>query len=194
MNRRPWAPPAPAEPGAPPATPLRAAPTAPARPPERLGPFTLHPPVGDGDQQLLFAAYASSRQDDADLTSRHPESRRAVIEHEFESRQRSYPINFPRVEFFLLRLGGEPAGRVYLQLTPESVFVVDLVLLSGCRGRGHGSALLRDLVRQAHGSGRAVRLHVAKTNARAAALYQRLGFRAVEELAQHFLLELAPHP
>jgi ribosomal protein S18 acetylase RimI-like enzyme len=167
-------------------------PRPPGEPPARLGPFSLHRPAGDADRTLLFAAYASSRDNAPDLRDRHPDSQRAVLEHEFESRQLGYPIDFPGVEFFLLRLGGEPAGRIYLQLTPTLVFVVDLVLLPFCRGRGHGTALLRDLIDHAHGSGRSVRLHVAKNNPRAAALYQRLGFRPVAELDHHHLLELPP--
>jgi ribosomal protein S18 acetylase RimI-like enzyme len=39
-----------------------------------------------------------------------------------------------------------------------------------------------------------VRLHVAKRNNRAAALYERLGFRVIEELTQHRLMEYAVPP
>ena len=39
-----------------------------------------------------------------------------------------------------------------------------------------------------------MRLHVEKRNTRAAALYERLGFRVIEELAQHRLMEHAVPP
>ena len=158
--------------------------------PVTLGPFTLHPADVAHDRAPLLDAYASSRLDDPDLASRHPDSRQAVIEHEFESRQLSYPIDFPGVQFFRLSLGATPAGRIYLQATPAEVFLVDLVLLPAFRGQGHGTGLLRDLIRFAHASQRPLRLHVAKNNPRAAALYHRLGFRPLTELAQHWLLEL----
>ena len=158
--------------------------------PATLGPFSLHPADVAHDRATLLDAYASSRLDAPDLADRHPESRQAVIEHEFESRQLSYPVDFPGVQFFLLSLGSHPAGRIYLQAAPAEVFLVDLVLLPVFRGHGHGTALLRDLIRFAHTSRRPLRLHVAKNNPRAATLYHRLGFRPLTELAQHWLLEL----
>jgi ribosomal protein S18 acetylase RimI-like enzyme len=159
--------------------------------PVRLGPFTLHPADTTRDRVPLLDAYASSRQGDPDLASRHPESRQAVIEHEFESRQLCYPVDFPGVQFFLLTHGAAPAGRLYLQDAPARVFLVDLVLLPAFRGQGHGTALLQDLIRFAHASRRPLRLHVAKNNPRASALYARLGFQPIGELSQHRLLELA---
>lgn len=186
MIRRLW--PRRAKPSAPPA----GIPSA-ADPPLRLGPFTLHPPRGAEDRLLLLAAYASSREDDTELALRHPDSRRAVIEHEFDSRQLCYPVDFPGVEYFLLRLDAAPAGRLYLQSAPTFVFVVDLVLLPPWRGHGRGTALLRELIDTSHAAGRVVRLHVAKNNPRADALYRRLGFQTVGELTNHFLLQLAPN-
>jgi ribosomal protein S18 acetylase RimI-like enzyme len=157
--------------------------------PATLGPFTLIPADATRDRPQLLDAYASCRQDDPELTSRHPDSRQAVIEHEFESRQLCYPVDFPGVELFLLTLGTAPAGRIFLQANADHLFLVDLVLLPAFRGQGHGTALLQDLIRFAHASRRPLRLHVAKNNPRAAALYQRLGFRPRAELAQHWLLE-----
>jgi len=163
--------------------------------PDRLGPFLLERAREDPDHRtLLFDAYVSSRDGDADLALRHPDSRRALLEHEFESRQRGYPVDFPGVGFFLLSLEGAPAGRAYLQSSADMVFIVDLVLLAPWRGRGRGSAFLHDLIAHAHTTGRPVRLHVAKNNPRAAALYKRLGFQPIEELSRHWLLELPVGP
>jgi GNAT superfamily N-acetyltransferase len=163
--------------------------------PDRLGPFQLEQAHEDpGHRILLFDAYVSSRDGDAELALRHPESRRALLEHEFESRQRGYPVDFPGVRFFLLSLDGAPAGRAYLQSASDVVFVVDLVLLAPWRDRGRGSAFLHDLIAHAHATGRPVRLHVAKNNPRAAALYDRFGFRPIEELSRHWLLELPVRP
>ena len=74
------------------------------------------------------------------------------------------------------------------------VFIVDLVLLPAHRGSGHGTALLVELIAWSHLRGLPVRLHVEKRNTRAAALYERLGFRVIEELAQHRLMEHAVPP
>ena len=170
--------------GAPPAPDLRHL-------PERLGAFRLRPADPFRDRAALLAAYASSRIEDPELARRHPESRESVIEHEFESRQLSYPVDFPAVRFFLLELSGDQAGRCYIQLTPTEVFLVDLVLLPAWRGHGRGTALLEDLAALARATNRPLRLHVAKNNPRAARLYERLGFTRVSELTGHWLLERA---
>jgi ribosomal protein S18 acetylase RimI-like enzyme len=160
---------------------------------DRLGPFALRvASESPDDQDRLRDAYASSREHDPDLAQRHPESRREILEQEFSSRQHAYRIDFPGVVYYLLEWDGAPAGRLYLQLASTVVFVVDLVLFPPWRGRGHGTALLQELIDSAHASGRPVRLHVAKTNHRAAALYQRLGFQAIDELPRHWLLDLPP--
>ncbi|MFN0130895.1 MAG: GNAT family N-acetyltransferase [Verrucomicrobiales bacterium] len=188
---------APAAGGASPAAAPLAAPTPTPPPgpdqssklPERLGSFTLRrASTSPADSDLLLAAFASGCEADPDLNARHPDSRQAIVTHAFASRQISYPVDFPGVEFFLLELGGAPAGRLYLQLTEARWFIVDLVLLPHCRGRGHGTALLSDLIRQAEAAQRPVHLHVAKSNTRAAALYHRLGFRRVHELPRHYML------
>lgn len=174
----------------------QAAPAAPAtrEPPHRLGPFELRPAHPVDDRSALLAAYASSRDSDPELARRHPDSRQSVIEHEFESRQLSYPIDFPEVRFFLLEAQGATAGRCYIQVTPSDVFLVDLVLLPVWRGHGHGTAVLTDLIHFARSTRRSLRLHVAKNNPRAARLYDRLGFARAEELTHHWLLtHPAPH-
>jgi ribosomal protein S18 acetylase RimI-like enzyme len=167
--------------------------------PAMLGPFFVLPTHGNEahgneEEDWLFRIYASSREFDADVTSRHLDSQRTLLEHEFNSRQRSYPIDFPGVVFFLLHLHTSPVGRLYVQITPRVVFIVDLVLLPTHRGSGHGTALLADLTAWAHRRGLPVRLHVARHNTRAAALYERLGFRVIEELTQHRLMDYAKPP
>ena len=162
--------------------------------PAMLGPFSVLPAQGIEADDWFFRIYASSREQDEDVTRRHLDSQRTLLEHEFNSRQRSYPIDFPGVGFFLLYLHTFPAGRLYVQIAPRVVFIVDLVLLPAHRGSGHGTALLVELIAWAHLRGLPVRLHVEKRNTRAAALYERLGFRVIEELAQHRLMEHAVPP
>lgn len=162
--------------------------------PAMLGPFSVLPAQGIEADDWFFRIYASSREQDEDVPRRHLDSQRTLLEHEFNSRQRSYPIDFPGVGFFLLYLHTSPAGRLYVQIAPRVVFIVDLVLLPAHRGSGHGTALLVELIAWSHLRGLPVRLHVEKRNTRAAALYERLGFRVIEELAQHRLMEHAVPP
>lgn len=158
----------------------------------REGSLALQPAFAH-DRPFLFAVYASSREEMADVAERHPDSRRALLEHEFDARERGYPVHFPGMRRFIVRRGPDRLGRMYLQSAPAFLFLVDLVLLPGWRGLGHGTALLRGLAAHAAETGRPVRLHVEKSNQRAAALYARLGFQVIGEETQHWLMERATH-
>jgi GNAT superfamily N-acetyltransferase len=118
--------------------------------------------------------------------------RRTIIEHEFASRQRGYRTDFPGVEYLLVHSGTEVIGRIYVQRTSRWIFVVDLVLFERWRGLGIGTSLLRSLIAEAASSGRTVRLHVEKSNARAFELYTRLGFVIIGDACSHHLMECQP--
>jgi ribosomal protein S18 acetylase RimI-like enzyme len=69
--------------------------------------------------------------------------------------------------------------------------VVDVALLPAARGRGIGTALLRDLLAEGARTGKKVSIHVERFN-RALGLYRRLGFGEVEENGPYLLMEWRP--
>ncbi len=149
-------------------------------------------PATEADLPFLEAAYASSRVGAPDLAIRHPDSAAALVHAEFESRQQSYLVNFPGVEYSVVEHRGVPVGRLYVQRTPTRVFVVDLVLLPSARGHGFGTHLLRTLLAEAAAGGKCLQLHVEKTNASASRLYRRLGLRVIDDIGTHHLMECRP--
>jgi ribosomal protein S18 acetylase RimI-like enzyme len=74
---------------------------------------------------------------------------------------------------------GEPLGHLVLEDRGEGLWLAEIQLLAGQRGRGHGSAVVRAIQRCAARSVRPLRLQTLRENARALDLYLRLGF--VEE-------------
>lgn len=60
------------------------------------------------------------------------------------------------------------------------------------QSEGIGSKLIADLLRKGDAEGRPVRLQVLKVNERARALYERMGFRVIGELATHWKMERPP--
>ena len=60
---------------------------------------------------------------------------------------------------------------------PREVFLGRIALRPDWQGQGIGTNLVRDIVRRAEAVGRATSLYVLRTNKRAQALYERLGFR-----------------
>ena len=73
----------------------------------------------------------------------------------------------------------------------REIRVVDVALVPEARGRGIGTALLRDLLAEGERTGRTVSIHVERFN-RALRLYRRLGFREIEENGPYFLMEWRP--
>jgi ribosomal protein S18 acetylase RimI-like enzyme len=86
---------------------------------------------------------------------------------------------------------GRDAG--YLQLTwwPEHAYVDALFIRPEFQRRGLGTAILHDIQRQASARGLPVRLQVLVTNP-ARHLYERLGFRTVEEGPTHVAMMWTP--
>lgn len=86
---------------------------------------------------------------------------------------------------------GQPAGRLYVARWDEEIRIVDIALLPGRRNGGIGTALLRDLMREAEAAGKPLTIHVERFNP-ALGLYLRLGFTAVEDKGVHLLLRSSP--
>jgi GNAT superfamily N-acetyltransferase len=88
---------------------------------------------------------------------------------------------------------GQDVGAVSVEPRPHELVVADIELLPAWRGRGLGTVILTELVRQAHQAGLPVALQVLRVNP-AQRLYQRLGFRVVGETRTHVQMRTTvPH-
>ena len=112
----------------------------------------------------------------------------AFLVQQFEAQDRYYRENYAGASFDLIVAGEEPVGRLYVARWPEEIRLIDLALLPERQGRGIGSGVLRDLQDEASTSSRPLRIHVERYN-RALHLYERLGFRVIEDRGVHLFLE-----
>jgi RimJ/RimL family protein N-acetyltransferase len=85
---------------------------------------------------------------------------------------------------------GVDVGRLRVVRTPELVELAGLQLLPAHQGRGIGTKIVRDLMAEAAGSGRAFGLSVEKDNPRARALYERLGLVVVGQDGDEYVMRL----
>ncbi len=69
--------------------------------------------------------------------------------------------------------------------------VIDIALVPGVRGQGLGTSLFEELIAEATAEDRPVRVHVMKGN-KALGMYQRLGFREIEDIGTHHYMEWRP--
>jgi ribosomal protein S18 acetylase RimI-like enzyme len=143
--------------------------------------------VEPADADVLFAIFAATREEELALVPWSAEEKKAFLRMQFDAQERHYRAAYPSASFELVFEGNTVVGRLYVDRGPEAVHVIDIAVLPEHRGRGIGTALLEEVV----AAGRPVRLHVDRFS-RARRLYERLGFREVEDRGVYVLLERAP--
>ena len=110
---------------------------------------------------------------------------------QFEAQDRHYRAHYDGAEFLVIEAEATAIGRLYLHHGSAGLRIMDIALLPDWRGKGIGTALLRQLLVQAHSAGQAVSIHVEQFNP-ARHLYARLGFEPVSENGPYLLMESQP--
>lgn len=142
----------------------------------------------DEDRRFLFEVYAATRADELAFIPWSDAQKSAFLRMQFQAQDRAYRDNYPNARFLLIIDDDRPVGRLYLDEREHEILVIDIALLPTARGRGIGSALLKDVLAQAAATHRAVTLHVTPRNP-ARRLYDRLGFVPTSETEMHIQME-----
>lgn len=89
----------------------------------------------------------------------------------------------------IISVDGVAVGLVAVEERSAELWLDEIHLAGDWRGKGLGSAIVRDLKDQARAVQKPLRLQVLKKNYRAQKLYRQLGFSVVRETDTHFLME-----
>lgn len=139
---------------------------------------TLHAETPD-DLAFIRRLYAAGRA--AEMTMLHwdRDTKRDFVERQFEYQYRHHSAHYQPGDFAVIRLNGEPVGRIYLYWNDfaRDCRLFELSLMPERRDRGIGSAVLSALLTRAGGLGYGVSLHVEPISP-ARRLYARFGFVA----------------
>ena len=81
----------------------------------------------------------------------------------------------------IIEADGRDAGGLWLESSADLIYIADLQVLPELQGRGIGTSVLEGLIAQAAARGVPVELSVLQVNPRARSLYERLGFRVMDE-------------
>lgn len=147
--------------------------------------------ITDDDLPFLSRLYASTREDELAPLPWSEEQKRVFLEQQFNAQHVFYQQQFPDAAFELLSVAGEPAGRLYVARWTREIRIVDIALLPEFRGHGHGGRLVGELLEEGRAQGKKVSIHVERHNP-AMHLYQRLGFREVQDKGVYLLMEWSP--
>jgi ribosomal protein S18 acetylase RimI-like enzyme len=137
-------------------------------------------PEGPADGPFLLEVYAGTRQEELEAAGWPAALRETFVRMQFNAQQQGYRAAFPRAQFSIILSGGQAVGRIVIDRGEDQFLLVDIAVLPSHRGRGIGTALMQDLMREAATAQKPVRLSVIKGQ-RAFQLYQRLGFAKTGE-------------
>ncbi len=137
-------------------------------------------PATAEDTRLLFETYASTRVEELAPVPWTTEQKLQFLAFQFQSQDAHYREVFPGATFSVIEVDGVASGRLYVNRTDETIHVIDIALLPAARGRGVGATILRELCAEGEAKGLPVTVSVEKFN-RAKQLYERLGFRMIED-------------
>lgn len=174
--------------------------------------FDLRPEAA-GDLEFLAALYASTRWEELAPVDWPEAAKREFLDQQFQLQHAHYLQHYAGAEMLLIvaarqarqLLESQPdahwpdpasnehdlIGRIYFRAGSTEVRLMEIALLPAYRGRGIGCCLVQTLQAQAAQRGVDITLHVEPDN-RAQRLYQRLGFKLIEQRGVYDFLGWSP--
>ena len=145
-------------------------------------------PICAKDEAFLYQVYASTRLDEL-APLKWPEAEvTKFLQMQFTAQHKYYQESYTEASFNLILLHDQPIGRLYTDWREDEIRIIDIALLPEYRSQGIGSALMKDLLKEAEANSKFVRIHVEKFNP-ALTLYKRLGFVPISDTGVYFLME-----
>src|SRR5258705_3426782 len=152
--------------------------------------ITLRPVVAE-DAPLLLELYASTRADEMAMVPWTREQQEAFLRMQFDAQQAHYKKIQPDANHDIIMSNGRPVGRLYVARTKGHIEIMDITVLPQERNAGIGGSLIRALMDEAESS-RPLRIYVENFNP-SLRLFQRMGFKAIEEDGFMLLMAWVPN-
>jgi len=148
-------------------------------------------PVEKGDDDFLLALYASTRAQELTLVPWNPEQKNAFLRMQFEAQRAHYAAEYPGASHEVICFRGTPVGRLYLARKSDELHILDVTIAPERRNSGIGASLLKGILQEAKGRGKAVTIYVESFNP-SLRFFERLGFQKAGETGIHQLMKATP--
>ena len=152
-----------------------------------MTPISLRP-ITPEDELFLRRLFASTRAEELAITGWSDEQKAAFCRMQFDAQSAHYQKHYADASFDVIERDGVAAGRLLVWRSVKEILIVDIALLPEHRGAGIGTKFLRELQDEARAAGKPLTIHVERYNP-ARRLYERLGFRIVEEQQVYLLMK-----
>lgn len=145
------------------------------------------------DMPQLKAMYADSRAQEMQHFPFTAEQSAQFLQMQFNAQHQHYQTHYPNASYELILLNDEVIGRLYVERGQQEILIVDILILSAHCQHGIGSYLLRNLIDEAKNTNQRLTAHVELNNP-ARRLYQRLGFKEIEQHGPYLWIVKVPTP
>jgi GNAT superfamily N-acetyltransferase len=149
--------------------------------------------VTPADEEFVFAVYAGTRQAEMALVPWDEMQRDAFLKMQFAAQQQHYWKEYPDSTHQIIEADGRAIGRVWIARSAREIHILDIALLPTERNAGIGTAIMRDLLHEAEASDKPLTIYVETFNP-SLRLFERLGFKHVEQQGFHYLMQWKPCP
>lgn len=156
-------------------------------------PYHLRPRLPDpASEAFFFELYASTRAEERALVDWSAEEWDKFLRFQFYAQEQAYRNDYPGGRDQVVEVAGQPAGRLLVWHSENSICLLDIALLPHYRGQGIGTQLVRSVMALGEAEGKLVWLYVQFNNTRAEQLYTRLGFTRRELLGAFYVMDWQP--
>jgi len=148
-------------------------------------------PIQSQDMDFLCQLYGSTREEELAQVEWPSAQKDAFVRMQFEAQHAHYQQHYPNAQFDVVLYDAKPIGRMYVDRHPKEIRLMEVTLVQAIRGRGLGTTLMRWLMDEAAQTDKILTLHVEEFNP-AYRLYQRLGFKPLEQRGVYMFMEWKP--
>lgn len=149
-------------------------------------------PVTDADQEFLIGVYADSRAAELAQVDWDDSQKDAFIRWQYAMQKQEYETRYPSARYEIILVDGTPAGRLWVGTDEKQIRLLDIAILREFQNRGVGTILLQQLMDEATRANKALRHMVFMLNDNANRLYERLGFKTIEDVGGYMHMEWLP--
>ncbi len=148
-------------------------------------------PISNTDFPFLKKLYRSTRVNELKTHRWNKEQEDKFIEFQFNAQHSHYINSFKGADFLIVIWNKTDIGRLYLWRLESQIRIVEITLLEKYRGKSIGTKILTELIDESNKSGKKLNLHV-KHNNPALKLYERLGFKIIDDTGVNYFMERIP--
>lgn len=148
-------------------------------------------PATPADYHFMRLLYGSTREEELKRFPFDELGKKDFLDQQFAAQYQHYQLHYPTCERNIIEIGGQPAGRLWIDEWRDQIRLVDVALMPAWRGTGVGTMLLREVLDRGARAGKPVTIHVEAYNP-ALRLYERLGFVKVDTNGVYYLMKWTP--